>query len=119
MSIQTHKEDQNLADNYDHDWPTTSVPRNPAFFEPVPNDNPWGWSHFVDMKKSRKIPGEIIRQTFENGDVFEAEGENRYRFLWTEPGTARSFSLIVELRAEAFAYDDSKHYAITVYQVEH
>ncbi|QSG06370.1 hypothetical protein [Halapricum desulfuricans] len=117
--IQTHKEQQKLAEKFEHDWPVTVVPRNPADYEPVPPETPWGWSHFIDMKKKRKIPGSVIRHTIEDGDVFEAEGDNRYRFLWTEPGTFRTFSLIVELRPEAFESDAAKHYAVTVYQMEH
>jgi hypothetical protein len=61
----------------------------------------------------------VIRYTIEQGEAFKAEGDNRYRLLWTEPGTLRTFSLIVELRAEAFAYDHAKHYCISIYHVEH
>jgi hypothetical protein len=117
--IQTHKERQNYAADYDHDWPVTSVPRNPEFYQPVPAAHDKGWSHFVDSVKNRNIPWEVVRETIENGEVYEAEGENRYRFLWTCPGTRTTFSLVVELRAEAFAYDDTKHYAVTIYRVQH
>jgi hypothetical protein len=118
-AVVTHKEQEGYADDYDHDWPVSSVPRKPAFYEPVPPEHPLGWSHFVDMKKTRGIPGEVVRACIEEGDVFRAEGHNRYRFLWTCPGTRATFSLIIELRAEAFAYDSAKHYAVTVYRMEH
>jgi len=119
QSVRTHKESQNLAADYSHDWPVSSVPRRAEFYEPVPPETPSGWSHFVDMKKSRHIPDEVIRFTIEQGNVFKAEDDNRYRFLWTEPGTGRTFSLIVELRAEAFAYESANHYCVTIYHMEH
>lgn len=117
-AIHTHKEDQQLAAKYTHDWPVTSVPRNPSFYQPVPAEHDKGWSHFIDMVKTRMIPWDIVRETFKSGEIYEAEGDNRYRFLWTCPATRATFSLIVELRAEAFAYPDYKHYAVTVYRVE-
>ena len=118
QAIRTHKENQGLAARYEHEWPVSSVPRNPEFFQPVPASHDKGWSHFIDSVKTRKIPWETVRQTFEHGEIHEAEGDNRYRFLWTCPATYNTFSLIVELRAEAFAYEDSKHYAVTIYKLE-
>lgn len=117
-AIHTHKEAANYAAEYSHEWPTTSVPRNPELYQPVPANHDKGWSHFIDSVKTRAIPWDVIQQTFESGEIHEAEGDNRYRFLWTCPGTLATFSLIVELRAEAFAYPDYKHYAVTVYRVE-
>ncbi|OYR58500.1 hypothetical protein [Halorubrum halodurans] len=118
QTIRTHKEIQNYANDYTHDWPTTSVPRKPEFFQPVPPDQLGGWSKFVQMVKERRIPWETVGNIIRNGNVYRAEGRNRYRFLWTDPETLATFSLIVELRAEAFAYDDVRHYAVTVYRVQ-
>lgn len=115
----THKEEKESAAQYDHDWPTSSVPRNPSFFQPVPADHNKGWSHFIDMVKERNISWDVVGQTIKNGRVFEAEGDNRYRFLWTDPETGTTFSLIIRLRAKAFAYDNADHYCITVYRMEH
>jgi hypothetical protein len=117
-AIQTHKEEQNYAKDFEHEWPVTSVPRKPSFYQPVPAEHNKGWSHFIDSVKSRKIPWEVVRETIQSGEVYEAEGDNRYRFLWTCPATHTTFSLIIELRAEAFAYDSYKHYCITIYRVE-
>ena len=118
-TIQTHKEIERYADHYTHDWPVTSVPRAPEFYTPVPARHDKGWSKFVRMVKERKIPWETVGDVFRNGEVYKAEGDNRYRFLWTDPATLATFSLIVELRAEAFAYDDYQHYAVTIYHMEH
>ena len=116
--IRTHKEEQDLGDEFIHDWPVASVPRVPEFFTPVPATHHKGWSHFVDMVKMRNIPWAVVGETIRNGEVYKAEGDNRYRFLWTEPVTSLTFSLIVELRAEAFAYETESHYCITIYRVE-
>ena len=118
MSIKTHKEQQNFASGYVHEWPTTSVPRDPSFYEPVPAKHKYGWSPFVDMLKSRKISWDIAGETIRNGEVYEAEDDNHYRFLWTDPTTLLTYSLIVELRPEAFAFKQKKHYAVTIYRVE-
>lgn len=117
-TIQTHKEVERYADDYEHDWPVTSVPRRPEFFTPVPAEHDKGWSKFVRTVKERKIEWETVDRVIKNGEVHKAEGKNRYRFLWTDPATLATFSLIVELRAEAFAYDDVQHFAVTIYQVE-
>ena len=117
-TIQTHKEIGGFGADFKHDWPVTSVPKNPEFYQPVPAPHDKGWSHLIDMMKKRKIPWEVVGETIRHGDVHLAEGENRYRFLWTCPNTRATFSAIVELRAEAFAYDDYKHYVITIYRVE-
>ena len=117
-TIQTHKEVERYADDYEHDWPVTSVPRRPEFFTSVPARHDKGWSKFVRTVKERKIEWETVDRVIKNGEVHKAEGKNRYRFLWTDSATLATFSLIVELRAEAFAYDDVQHFAVTIYQVE-
>lgn len=117
-TIQTHKEVERYAEDHDHDWPVTSVPRKPEFFTPVPAEHPDGWSKFVRMLKERKISWETVGNVIRNGEVHKAEGKNRYRFLWTDPATLATFSLIVELRAEAFAYETSQHFAVTIYKVQ-
>ena len=117
-AIQTHKEQQQYSNKYEHDWEVTSVPRNSSFYLPVPANHKKGWSHFIDSVKSRNIPWEVVRHTIENGEVHKAEGNNRYRFLWTCPNKCTTFCLVVELRAEAFAYNDRKHYCTTIYRVE-
>ena len=114
----THKEVQGLADDYIHDWPVESVPRNPSFYQPVPATHPKGWSHFIAEKKDRKISGDVVEACIRNGDVFPAEWDNRYRFIWRDPTSLVPYSLIVELRSEAFAYKHEKHYCITVYRIE-
>lgn len=118
----THKEQNRLWDDYEHDWPVTSVPKNPAFYQPAPPANEHMKPHFLD--KLGKLPGDkskrssIVRNCIENGAIYPAEENNRYRFLWSEPGADRLFSLIVHLRGVAFAKEAEKHYAVTVYEVK-
>jgi hypothetical protein len=119
----THKEENRLWEDYSHDWPASSVPRNPAFFEPVPpKDERRYRSHF--LIKLGKLPGDrkrrsrVVRNCIEKGNVFPAEEDNRYRFLWIDPEDSEMYSLIVHLRGIAFAKDRHKHYAVTVYRVE-
>lgn len=119
----THKEENRQWEEYEHDWPVSSVPRNPEFFEPVPpKDERRFKSHF--LRRLAHLPGDrekrssIVRNCIENGSVYPAEEDNRYRFLWTDPDLGELFSLIVHLRGEAFAKDAVNHYAVTVYRVE-
>jgi hypothetical protein len=121
--ILTHKEVNGLWREYHHDWPVSSVPRNPTFYQPAPPADPEIYrSHFLkrlgDLPGDKKTRSEIVRQTIENGDVFPAESDNRYRFLWLNPDDGEMYSVIVHLRAEAFAKRTEKHYAVTVYRVE-
>jgi hypothetical protein len=129
MSVQTqrptaitHKEKGRFWEDYKHDWPVSSLPRNPEFFEPAPAATETVRPHF--LVKMRKLPGdkqnrsEIVRNCIENGYVYPAEEDNRYRFLWNNPDDGELYSLIVHLRAGAFASESMNHYAITVYQVE-
>jgi hypothetical protein len=119
----THKEKNRLWEDYSHDWPVSSVPRNPEFFEPAPPCDELRFkSHF--LQKLSKLPGDrekrssIIRNCIEDGSVYPAEEDNRYRFLWTDPEDNRLYSLIVHLRGIAFAKEPENHYAVTVYEVE-
>jgi len=119
----THKEENELWADYDHDWPASSVPRNPAFFEPAPACDELRFkSHFLtrlaDLPGDRKKRSSIIRNCIESGNVYPAEEDNRYRFLWTDPSDGELYSLIVHLRGIAFANETENHYAVTVYQVE-
>jgi hypothetical protein len=118
----TYKEENKLWMDYDHDWPAESVPRKPPFFQPAPSKNDMMKPHFLD--RLADLPGDkerrssIVARTIKHGEVYPAEDHNRYRFLWNDPRDGRTFSLIVELRAEAFAKEAEKHYAITIYSVE-
>jgi hypothetical protein len=119
----THKEKNRLWEDYEHDWPVTSVPRNPEFFEPAPPTDELRFkSHF--LRKLSKLPGgrkkrsRIVRNCIEAGNVYPAEEDNRYRFLWTDPDDNTLYSLIVHLRAIAFAKEVENHFAVTVYEVE-
>jgi hypothetical protein len=122
--LKTHKEEQRLWEEYEHDWPVNSVPRAPDFYQPVPapGKSAGAISHFLESFKNlpgnRERKARIVRLCIQNGDVYPAEGENRYRFLWQEPMTRYLFSLIVQLRGIAFAKEECKHYAVTVYKVE-
>jgi len=111
MSIQTHKEFDDYADDFRHDFPISAVPRDPA--EYLPN------THFLDMKRDRNIGGDVIRGCIEEGEVHEAEEDNRYRFLWTHPTTLQTYSLIVELQEVAFCDEFEKHECVTVYRFQH
>lgn len=119
----THKEENRLWEDYKHDWPVSSVPRNPSFFQPVPpKDEKRFKSHFLvrlgDLPGDRQKRSSIVRSCIEEGNIYPAEEDNRYRFLWTNPDDGELYSLIVHLRGEAFAKDAEKHYAVTVYRVE-
>lgn len=118
----THKEQKELFNDYEHDWPVTSVPRNPAMYEPAPAVRDCFRSHF--LQKLDKLPGDkenrsrIVRNCVENGTVYPAEEDNRYRMLWTDPQTDDMFSMIVHLRGMAFAKEAENHMAVTIYRVE-
>lgn len=118
MAVRTHKEENGLADDYHHPWSLDEVPRRPWEYEPVPPEPGAALSHFIIQKKNRRVDGETVRSLIEKGRVYEAEGDNRYRFLWTHPTTMETFSLIVELRPEAFDRDGARHYAVTVYKIQ-
>lgn len=120
--VRTHKEFDGYGDGYDHDWSCDQVPRTSTAYQPVPpvGMHPGAISHFVtSLKDGRKegVTGEVVAACFREGEIFPAEGDNRYRFLWTAPATLQTFSLIVELRQEAFDRPGPKHYAVTIYRV--
>lgn len=120
--VRTHKEYDNYGEDYTHDWPVAVVPRTPTEYQPVPavGLHPGAISHWIQSMKDGKkegVNGAVVRACFLEGDIFPAEGDNRYRFLWTSPTCLQTFSLIVELRQAAFARPGSKHYAVTVYRV--
>ncbi|TQQ81875.1 hypothetical protein [Halonotius roseus] len=118
----THKEENELWQEYEHDWPVSSVPRNPAMYEPAPAVRESFRSHF--LQKLDTLPGDrenrsrIVRNLIENGTVYPAEEDNRYRLLWTDPQDSEMYSLIVHLRGIAFASESANHYAVTVYRIE-
>ena len=111
MSVVTHKEWDDYAEDYHHDYPLSAVPRVPSEYHPTP--------YFMRQKKERKIGGEIIRGCIEEGEVYKAEEDNRYRFLWTHPTTLQTYSLIVELHEAAFQQDRAKHDCVTIYRFQH
>ena len=119
----THKEQNRLWEDYEHDWPASSVPRNPSFYEPAPSKDERRFKcHF--LVRLAKLPGgrdnrsRIVRNCIERGNVFPAEEDNRYRFLWSDPEDGELYSLIVHLRGIAFAKEPENHYVVTVYQVD-
>lgn len=111
MSVQTHKEHDGYASNYNHNYPLTAVPRSPPAYRPT--------RHFLNMKHNRNIEGDIIRGCIEDGDVHFAEEDNRYKFHWTHPTTLQTFVLVVELFTEAFQNHHRKHDVVTVYRFQH
>ncbi|NUC72573.1 hypothetical protein HTZ84_09670 [Haloterrigena sp. SYSU A558-1] len=111
MSVITHKEWDDYASVYRHDFPLESVPRKPDQYRPT--------DHFCTERRSRRIGGDVIRGCIEEGDLYEAEGDNRYKFHWQHPTTLQTYILVVELSRRALFYEEAKHAAVTVFQFQH
>lgn len=111
MSVISHKEFDGYSDEYLHDFPLEAVPREPGEYRPT--------DHFMDERRSRRIGGEVIRGCIEEGDLYEAEGDNRYKFHWTHPTTLQTYILVVELSRRAMFHEAAKHAAVTVYRFQH
>ena len=111
MSVMTHKEWDNYADEYNHDFPLEAVPRVTGEYRPT--------IHFGDERRERRIGGDVIRGCIEEGDLYLGEGDNRYKFHWTHPTTLQTYVLIVELNRMAFLDPICKHDCITVYRFQH
>ncbi|SEL18803.1 hypothetical protein [Haloferax larsenii] len=111
MSVVTHKEWDDYAADYSHDFPVTAVPREPGEYRPT--------DHFNQERRSRRISGDIIRGCIEEGEVHQAEGDNRYKFHWTHPTTLQTYILVVELNRRAFLKPRAKHTAVTVFRFQH
>jgi hypothetical protein len=123
MAVKTHKEFDQYATGFKHSYEIGDVPREPAAFTPVPPPTADGFSHFTD--RMRDLPGDksmrssIVASCITDGDLYKAEGDNRFKFIWTDPVFLRTYILIVELREVAFRYGRSKHFAVTVFRFEH
>jgi hypothetical protein len=111
MSIVTHKEYDDYASEYNHEFPLETVPCQTGEYRPT--------THFTSERKRRRIGGDVIRGCIEEGQLFEAEDHNRYKFIWTHPTTLQTYVLIVELNRRAFFYDQAKHDCITVFRFQH
>ncbi|QRV15051.1 hypothetical protein JMJ58_19420 [Haloterrigena salifodinae] len=111
MSVMTHKEYDDYSDDYGHEFPLELVPREPGEYRPT--------DHFCTERRSRRIGGDIVRSCIEEGDLYEAEGDNRYKFIWSHPTTLQTYILVVELSRRALFYEEAKHAAVTVFRFQH
>jgi hypothetical protein len=115
--IETHREQthHNLSETFEYVVDPSDVPRNPALYHP--------WDHFVDGLQDPEVSKEFIKKIFEHGTVYLSEGNHRYRFLWTDDRSLRTYIMVVQLNPAAFDNDDTgsdhRHSLVTIYRWQH
>jgi hypothetical protein len=102
----THREFHRLYDAFEHETDPPYVPRDPIEYHP--------WEHFIDGCQDPEVDIELIERIMADGDVYPTEGDNRYRFLWTDDVSLRTYILVVRLRTE-----NLPHEAVTIYRWNH
>jgi hypothetical protein len=109
--VATHREQQRLDDLFEYVVEPGDVPRDPAVYHP--------WEHFVEGLQDPEVNDELVERIFAEGEVYHTEGDNRYRFLWTDDRTLFTYILVVKLDPAVLGSAAGRHAVVTIYRWSH
>jgi hypothetical protein len=97
--VRTHKEQDRHFDGFVHEYDPSEVPRDPTAYKL--------FDHFLEGLQDPEARLEQVPRMLREGRIYPAEGNNRYRFLWTAPDL-RTYALFVELQ-DSEAGQEGRH----------